>query len=111
MGAEYRPGETNPFFSLNSYADLIARLSQHLQLRITIKMTANYHPTKGSADGQERRFSLAFLLCLQAILAGLLAYVVVLAHARYPEESSLSIIAKSSLAICFLLILAFQALA
>jgi hypothetical protein len=55
--------------------------------------------------------SLTFLLSLQAILSGLLAYLVVYTHTHHPEESRIWMLAKFFLAVCLLVFTALQALA
>ncbi|KAJ5987973.1 hypothetical protein N7481_003183 [Penicillium waksmanii] len=70
--------------------------------------------TSASPAGKQQPtgFSPTFLLCLQALLAGLLAYLVLLAaHTKYPGEAPVWIISKFSLVVCFLVLLALQALA
>lgn len=56
-------------------------------------------------------FSSTFLLSLQALLAGLLAYLVLFTYTKYPGEAPTWIISKFSIVVCFLVVLVLQALA
>lgn len=62
-------------------------------------------------DKHQMRPSLTFLLLLQAILSGLLAYLVVFTHSQYPEESRTWFLVKFLLPVCFLVFSALQSLA
>lgn len=61
-------------------------------------------------EKHQPRPSLTFLLSLQAILAGLLAYLVVFTHTHHPEESRAWLLVKFFLAVCLLVFTALQAL-
>lgn len=74
-------------------------------------MAGKFTSTKTTGKQQPAGLSPTFLLCLQAFLAGLLAYLVLFTHTKYPGEAPIWIISKFSLVVCFLVLLALQALA
>lgn len=55
-------------------------------------------------EKQQGRPSLTFLLVLQIIVGGLLAYLVLFTHSKYPEEPRLWVLLNISLAVCFLVL-------
>lgn len=59
---------------------------------------------------EKLRPSLTFLLLLQIILSGLLAYLIIYTHLYYPEESITWFLIKFLLLVCFLIFSTLQSL-
>lgn len=75
-----------------------------------INMTGKFANAKTAGKQQPAGLNSTFLLCLQVLLAGLLAYLVLFTYTRYPGEASVWVVGKFSLVVCFLVLLVLQAL-